>query len=233
MQWFLIAMQSCCKSCSQCNDFMFNNISCVYICSFGSINIRILTAVLGMSNLLSFSSKIASRGYHVYMNTTWQNAFVGERVWVQIENNLTSKQIDPYCCAVNINSGGSLVTVGHVPREISRFVYFFIRDEGGNVEGTLLSTRYRPSPIPAGGLEVPLKLEDEMEDGINIDIVVESGETKNEGDDDDQKYDNEHGSGDNDDDEQDNDEENEEENDSSESDIGNNNSKPKKRRYYN
>ena len=222
-----------------------------------------------MSNLLSFSSKIASRGYHVYMNTTWQNAFVGERVWVQIENNLTSKQIDPYCCAVKISSGGSLVTVGHVPREISRFVYFFIRDEGGNVEGTLLSTRYRLSPIPAGGLEVPLKsnfscqkfvtfekmktfialydydcnpsnknkddssdLEDEMEDEINIDIVVESGETKSEGDDDDQKYDNEHGSGDNDDDEQDNDdEENEEENDSSESDIGNNNSKPKKRRY--
>ena len=92
------------------------------------------------------------------MNTTWQNAFVGERVWVQIENNLTSKQIDPYCCAVKISSGGSLVTVEHVPREISRFVYFFIRDEGGNVEGTLLSTRYCPSPIPAGGLEVPLKL---------------------------------------------------------------------------
>ena len=91
------------------------------------------------------------------MNTTWQNAFIGERVWVQIENNLTSKQIDPYCCAVKSNSGGSLVTVGHVPREISRFVYFFIRD-GGIIEGTLLSTKYRPSPIPAGGLEVPLKL---------------------------------------------------------------------------
>ena len=49
-------------------------------------------------------------------------------------------------------------TVGHIPREISRHVYYFITAEGGRVSGTVLSTNYRYSPIPAGGLEIHLKL---------------------------------------------------------------------------
>ena len=48
-------------------------------------------------------------------------------------------------------------TVGHIPREISRYVYFFIK-KGGVVTGKLNSLTYKPSPIPSGGLEVPLLL---------------------------------------------------------------------------
>ena len=111
-----------------------------------------------MSYLHSFSSTIASRGYHIFMHTTWDNAYVGEKVIVQIEQNQESTEIDPYCCAIKINYNSVWITVGHIPRELSRFFFFFIRDEGGCIEGSLLSTQYRPSPIPAGGLEVPLKL---------------------------------------------------------------------------
>ena len=49
-------------------------------------------------------------------------------------------------------------TVGHIPREIFRHVYHFIKTEGGSVTGTVISTKYRPSPIPSGGLEIPLLL---------------------------------------------------------------------------
>ena len=49
-------------------------------------------------------------------------------------------------------------TVGHIPREISRHVYFFIKTEGGSVNGNVLSVKYQPSPIPSGGLEIPLML---------------------------------------------------------------------------
>ena len=49
------------------------------------------------------------------------------------------------------------MTVGHVPREISRHCFYFIQ-EGGSISGQLLSTNYKLSPIPAGGLEVPLLL---------------------------------------------------------------------------
>ena len=49
-------------------------------------------------------------------------------------------------------------TVGHIQREISRHVYFFLKEENGNIDGTVKSLEYRPSPIPAGGLKIPLTL---------------------------------------------------------------------------
>ena len=63
-----------------------------------------------------------------------------------------NRQIDSYCCAMQIKSGESVVTVNHTPREISRHCYFVLkeeREEGG------LST-YRPSFTRSGSLEIPL-----------------------------------------------------------------------------
>ena len=48
--------------------------------------------------------------------------------------------------------------MGHIPREISRHVYYFLTAEGGTVSGHVVSTEHRYSPIPAGGLEIPLLL---------------------------------------------------------------------------
>ena len=53
---------------------------------------------------------------------------------------------------------GKLETVGHIPREVSRHTYFYIKEEGGRTDGSALSARYRPSPIPSGGLEIPLMM---------------------------------------------------------------------------
>ena len=109
--------------------------------------------------MYSFDSKIASRGYHVYRNSTWQNAKSGDKVKVEIETNKSSKSINPYACAIKIKHKffDTWLTVGHIPREISRHCYFFLK-EGGNITGHLICTNYKVSPIPAGGLEVPLLL---------------------------------------------------------------------------
>ena len=48
--------------------------------------------------MYSFDSKIASRGYHVYRNSAWQNAKSGDKVKVEIETNKSSKSVDPYAC---------------------------------------------------------------------------------------------------------------------------------------
>ena len=48
--------------------------------------------------MYSFDSKIASRRYHVYRNSAWQNAKSGHKVKVEIETNKSSKSIDPYAC---------------------------------------------------------------------------------------------------------------------------------------
>ena len=77
---------------------------------------------------------------------------------MQIETNEASKKIDPYCCNIKALISGKLETVGHVLREVSRDVFFFIGEEGGRVDGFMLPTRYRPSSILSGGLEIPLIL---------------------------------------------------------------------------
>ena len=46
--------------------------------------------------------------------------------------------------------------MGHIPREIYRHVYYFIKTEGGFVNGSVISTKYCPSLIPSGGLEILL-----------------------------------------------------------------------------
>ena len=51
-----------------------------------------------------------------------------------------------------------LKTVGHLPREISRHIFSFLKEENRKIDSFVYSTQYQPSPIPAGGLEIPLKL---------------------------------------------------------------------------
>ena len=75
-----------------------------------------------------FQATVASRGYHVYKETTCSNAKVNERVKIKIETNQSLIAIDPYACVVKAKEKyfDGWKTVGHVPREISRYIYFFI-----------------------------------------------------------------------------------------------------------
>ena len=95
----------------------------------------------------------------MYRNSTWQNAKSGDKMKVEIETKKSSKSIDPYACPIKIKHKffDTWLTVGHIPREISRHCYFFLK-ECGNVTGHLICTNYKVSPIPAGSLEVPLLL---------------------------------------------------------------------------
>ena len=42
--------------------------------------------------------------------------------------------------------------MGHIPREIFRYVYYFIKTEDGFVNGTVISTKFGPSTVSSGGL---------------------------------------------------------------------------------
>ena len=82
---------------------------------------------------------------------------------------------DPYSCAIKAKHEyfTGWKTVRHIPREISRYVYFFIKQKGGRVYGKLKSLKYKPSPIPSGGLEVPLLLKFESQDKWVTDTMEE------------------------------------------------------------
>ena len=80
-------------------------------------------------------------------------------VTVCLETNAISKAYDPYCCKICIRRPDRIgpVTVGHIPRELSRYVFYFLH-EGGSVTGTVSNVHYRQSPIPEGGLEIPIQM---------------------------------------------------------------------------
>ena len=68
--------------------------------------------------------------------------------------------IDLYACVVKSKHKyfDGWKTVGHVPREISRYIYFFIKKEGGRISGNVKSLNYKSLPILSWGLEVTLLL---------------------------------------------------------------------------
>ena len=99
---------------------------------------------------------------------------INEEVKVELETN-TTLSTDPYACAIKTKNPyfNDWKTVGHIPREISRYVYFFIKEKNGNVSGTPKSLKYKPSPIPSGGLEVPLLLKFSAKDKWVVDTMEE------------------------------------------------------------
>ena len=108
----------------------------------------------------TFTATVASRGYHVYKTTSWINANVRDKVTIELEMTASLLETDLYACAIRIEKKyfSNLITVRHIPCEISRHVNFFITTEGRQVNGHVKSLTYRPSPIPSGDLEIPLQL---------------------------------------------------------------------------
>ena len=44
----------------------------------------------------SFTTVVASRGYHIYKTTSWNKAKVGDKVTVELETTALSLEADPY-----------------------------------------------------------------------------------------------------------------------------------------
>ena len=101
-----------------------------------------------------FSAEVGSNGYHVYCKTSCRNIHLHQHVVVLKEVNSISINIDPRITTKRVDRIGP-VLVGHVPRELSRFIFYFIQEEG-SVTGTVASTTPKISPIPEGGLEVAI-----------------------------------------------------------------------------
>ena len=147
--------------------FELQQISCLENCLKKSLENMILSKEICFHIVLYFcdnfytmslKTKVASRGFHIYKNTTWENVNIGQEISVQLETNEDSKNIDPYCCAIKTMVSEKLEAVGHISREVSSHTYFYIKEERGRIDGSVLSTRYRPSPIPSGGLEILLTM---------------------------------------------------------------------------
>ena len=105
-----------------------------------------------------FKHLIISRGWHVYGKTVWTIPKKGQRLYGQKEREADALLVDQYAVAWMMNSKENLLpdVVGHVPQEISRFVYFLLH-HGGSIDAVVEDEKYRPSPIAKGGLEIVLR----------------------------------------------------------------------------
>ena len=87
-------------------------------------------------------------------------AKVNKNFKIEIKTSGSSIAIDPHSCAVKAKEKyfDAWKTAGHVPREISRYIYFFIKKEKRKITGNVKSLNCNPSPIPSGGLKITLQL---------------------------------------------------------------------------
>ena len=111
------------------------------------------------------SCKVASRGWHFYGKNTWKRPRKDDIIFAEKERNHTALEHDVYSIAWKKKTKSKLTAdvVGHVPKEISRAVFFFI-SRGGKVVGKVFDERCYPSPIPKGGLEILLMVQFKIPD---------------------------------------------------------------------
>ena len=81
----------------------------------------------------------------------------------KLDNKTRKKQFISLICDGNmlLNIPGKIMkitVVCHIPREISRFCRYFM-SYGGHLQGRVRETKFRMSPLPQGGLEIPIFLE--------------------------------------------------------------------------
>ena len=103
---------------------------------------------------IKFQIDCASRGYHIYRNI-WSPK-LGQDLLVKEE---VGNVHDPFAMSIGADIPGKLTSfdiVGHIPREISRFCHYFVNY--GGAKAKVRETKYRKSPIPSGGLEIPILL---------------------------------------------------------------------------
>ena len=111
--------------------------------------------IIAFSSLRQVQFDCASRGFHEYRQI-W-NPRIGQKL--NIEQDYGDIH-DPFSMAIKAVLRGRIQyweTVGHIPREISRFCYYFIK-YGGTLEARVRDMRYRRSPIHCGSLEIPITL---------------------------------------------------------------------------
>ena len=79
-----------------------------------------------------FKCFAASRRYHDYGKTVWAAPKRGQKLYVKKETDAEALLDDKYAVAWMLKSKAKLVAdvVGHVPQEISRLAYYFLKHGG-------------------------------------------------------------------------------------------------------
>ena len=96
------------------------------------------------------------RGYHVYSNTVGWKPYVQEKIILKREHK---NPLDKFAVAGKVTMKGKigLIIVGHVPRQLSRYMWYSIQ-EGTKYDAEVHKKTHMASPLLQGGLEIPMKV---------------------------------------------------------------------------
>ena len=106
------------------------------------------------------------------MTCVWQiqlaNTKRSQELFAENESNSNNLKFDPYAVAWKIKFAYKIapIVIAHIPKEISRFVHFFLI-HGGTVTAITCSGKYYPSAIPKGGLEILLKCQFKIKEQVS------------------------------------------------------------------
>ena len=109
-----------------------------------------------MAMVYHFEFLTCLRGFHIYSNTVNWKPCKGQKVTF---NREYKNPYDKFAVSGKTLLKGKvgLIIVGHVPRELSRYIWYAIQ-EGAKFEAEVHDVKPRLSPLEQGGLEIPIKV---------------------------------------------------------------------------
>ena len=104
----------------------------------------------------TFENFTALRGFHIYSNTVNWKPSIGQKISFKREHN---NNYDKFAVACKTLFKGQIgaVTVGYIPRELSRHTWYAI-PEGEKFQATVYDTKAKLSSLIRDGLEIPIKI---------------------------------------------------------------------------
>ena len=93
-----------------------------------------------------------THGYHIFKS--FRDAPIGSILSAKLEDDLQSLVHDKYALAL-INSDS--VTVGHLPKFMSKLAHFFVK-HAGKIRCEITGSKRYSSDLEQGGLEIPAKI---------------------------------------------------------------------------
>ena len=107
--------------------------------------------------IVQYSFLCGLRGYHEYRH-----------LWTPVlHETLTARPeigncFDRYAIAAYQQFGATKRIVGHLPRELSRYLYFIIF-HGAHIKCKVINTNHRRPSLVQGGLEIPVEVIESMD----------------------------------------------------------------------
>ena len=122
----------------------------------------------------SFSSRTLRSAKYVYSTTKGWKPYLQEKITLKREHDNVH---DRFAVSGLAALRGRLapVVVGHIPRELSRYVLYAL-EKGAKFTGEVLTAKAKRSPLIQGGLEIPIKVNVQWTDSRNLAVLKQRTE---------------------------------------------------------